>query len=311
MNQQVAILMSTYNGERYLADQIKSIQNQSYPNWHLYIRDDGSKDNTINIIQKYADADKRITLTNYNAITNVGVTSSFMKLLQSANADFYMFCDQDDVWLKDKIELAVNQMQVNNYLATPLCVFTELQVVNQNLHPMHLMNGNQVWFDLPHFLVGNCVTGCTMMINQALKNSLKISDTNFHQIYLHDWWIGMVASVVGKLIYIPKPTILYRQHANNVEGSKPTNMLTLIKRSLNLGKERKAMNKMLAMDAELNRLFGDRTTGHNRQYLREYASLTSQPTFGKRLKLVIKCPPQRSHAKGKLLFSYLILTNHR
>lgn len=170
------------------------------------------------------------------------------------------------------------------------------------------MNGDQVWFDLPHFLVGNCVTGCTMMINQALKEALKIKQTNFNQVYLHDWWIAMVATIIGDLRYVDQPTIKYRQHAGNVEGSKSNNIWSLAKRALNLAHERSQMVRILKMDTELQRLFGPQATGRDRVYLRAYANLLKPLTLAQRLRLILTTPPQRAHLKGKLLFSYLILT---
>lgn len=98
----VVILMSTYNGEEYLESQIKSILNQTYKKWQLYIRDDGSTDNTVNIIEKYCALDPRINFYNENSRNNVGVVHSFMELLENVEADYYMFSDQDDFWLKNR-----------------------------------------------------------------------------------------------------------------------------------------------------------------------------------------------------------------
>lgn len=307
----VAILMSTYNGEKYLNDQIDSIMNQSYSDWHLYIRDDGSTDNTPSIIRMYEKKDARITFLNKNNIQNVGVTKSFLTLLQNVAADLYMFSDQDDVWKENKIMLSVNAIENGATPEQPACVFSELQVVDKKLHPLRLMNGNNVWFDFPHFLFGNCVTGCTMMINQALKSKLKLNLTNINHLYLHDWWIALIASSLGKLIYINEPTILYRQHGNNVEGSKKNNLFTLLTRLLNIHHEEDLLSKTLIMDKEFQKLFGDQLQGLNKQYLTEYVSLLASLTFGERLRLIYKFPPKRLHLKGKLLFGYIILFRYQ
>lgn len=119
MTHQVAILMSTYNGEKYLDAQIKSIINQTNPHWHLYIRDDGSRDRTPQIIQKYVRQDNRISWLNPDHVVNRGVTRSFMELLQQTTADFYMFCDQDDVWLPNKIQVTLNKMLQGDFATTP------------------------------------------------------------------------------------------------------------------------------------------------------------------------------------------------
>lgn len=307
----VAILMSTYNGEQYLKEQINSIINQSYSDWHLYIRDDGSTDRTAEIIDRYTKQDSRITFCNQKHIENLGVTKSFMQLLSITDANLYMFSDQDDVWKKDKVLLSVKAMSKNTNADQPACVFTELQVVDKNLAPLKLMNNNDVWFDFPHFLFGNCVTGCTMMINQQLKAKLKLNLTKIDNIYLHDWWIALIASAVGKFIYIKEPTILYRQHNNNVEGSKSDNLFTLLQRSLNMKHELSGLIKIFTMDKEFKRLFGTRLQGYNREYLSNYISALSVGSFWKNLHLLLYFPPRRAHLKGNVLFSYLILTKRK
>lgn len=311
MTNKVAILMSTYNGEKYLAEQIESIIKQSYSNWHLYIRDDGSTDNTIRIIKKYAKQNSKITFYNAGSIDNIGVTKSFIELLKGTSADFYMFSDQDDFWKKNKIETTLNAMLNNDTPNKPICVFSELVVANKSLHPLRLMNGQNIWLDFPHFLFGNCVTGCTMMINQRLKNLLQIEQTDFSKVYLHDWWIALTASAFGKLVYVEQPTILYRQHGDNVEGSKSDNLFTLLQRSFNMKHELSGLIKIFTMDKEFKRLFGTKLRGHNREYLSNYISTLSAGSFWKNLHLLLCFPPRRAHLKGNVLFSYLILTKRK
>ncbi|KRM84215.1 glycosyltransferase, group 2 family protein [Limosilactobacillus coleohominis DSM 14060] len=302
----IAILMSTYNGDKYLKTQIQSIINQKYTNWHLYIRDDGSTDKTIEIIEEFEKKEPRISFFNRKNIKNVGVTRSFIDLLNNVNADYYMFSDQDDYWMPNKISICLNKI---SKVSGPTCVFTELQVVNKNLKLLHLMNNSNVWFDFPHFLFGNCVTGCTMMINNDLKSLLLIEKTNFQNVYLHDWWIAMICASFGKLLYVSTPTIYYRQHGDNAEGSKKDNLKTIAKRTLHLDHEITGMAKILAMDYEFNRLFGDQINGINYQYIKGYSPLFNckNISFINRLIMILKLPPLRTHLRGKFLFSYLIL----
>lgn len=311
MKEQVAILMSTYNGASYLKQQIDSIIKQTNSTWHLYIRDDGSTDNTAEIIAEYADKYPNITFFNKNNITNIGITKSFMTLLRNVDADYYMFCDQDDIWNEDKIQISLQTLLNNNVQNSPACLFTELQVVDRHLHPLTLMNNKNIWFDFIHFLFGNCVTGCTMMINQPLKDILRIDDTKLNQIYLHDWWIALVAAAFGKLIYINKPTIKYRQHGSNVEGSKRDNLFTLLQRAINLEGDQEGLIRIFKMDKEFNRLFGNQITGKNKAYLESYSSLFTTGSFLNNLKLLISLPPKRAHLKGDILFSYLILFHYK
>lgn len=310
MNPKIAILMSTYNGGHYLEDQIKSIINQTNHDWHLYIRDDGSSDNTTDIIQKYSTEHNNITFINEENINNIGVVASFLSLLKNTNADYYMFCDQDDIWLKDKVEVSLQKM-LKEDSSIPLCAFSELKVVNADLKEIRLMNNTNVWFDFIHLLFGNCVTGCTMMINQTLKSKIRITDTDISKIYMHDWWIALFASAFGKLLYIDNPTILYRQHESNVEGSKENTPTRLIKRTFNMKNEESGMISIFTMDKEFRRLFGSQLSGINKDYLNKYTDLFHRSSFTNNLKLIFHYPPKRPHLKGKILFSYLLLFHNK
>ena len=105
----VNILLSTYNGEKYVREQVESIQKQSFTDWNLLIRDDGSSDNTAEIIRSLATQDERIRFINDGNVTNVGVIRSFFELLTYEKADYYLFCDQDDYWLEDKVRAQVEE----------------------------------------------------------------------------------------------------------------------------------------------------------------------------------------------------------
>ncbi len=130
-NENVAILMSTYNGEKYLEEQVKSIISQDYTDWHLYIRDDGSTDSTVNLIKKIARDNEKITFLNENKPKNLGVTGSFMDLLANTKAQYYMFSDQDDYWMEDKISATLRKMQASEIDHMPICVHSNLTVVDK------------------------------------------------------------------------------------------------------------------------------------------------------------------------------------
>ena len=139
-NENVAILMSTYNGEKYLEEQVKSIISQDYTDWHLYIRDDGSTDNTVSLIKKITRDNEKITFLNENKPKNLGVTGSFMDLLANTKAQYYMFSDQDDYWMEDKISATLKKMQASEIGDMHICVHSNLTVVDTNLHDYSLMN---------------------------------------------------------------------------------------------------------------------------------------------------------------------------
>lgn len=298
--------MSTYNGERYLDEQIQSIINQTYSNWVLYIRDDGSKDKTPQIINKYANKYPNIVFFNQGKIKNVGVVKSFMDLLEHTSADYYMFSDQDDVWLKDHVSDIVNSLKQNE--PGPVCVFTDLEIVNQELEPIRRMNGNNVWTDFRLLLFTNCITGCAMALNDELKRLVKFDEIDYRYVFMHDWWIGLLAAAFGKLVYLNKATILYRQHGDNVVGENKKNTFSyLLYRATHHKPERAQIQHSINFAYEFNREYPGTLEGKNMQYITKYASLKDKSTFWHNLSLVSKYPPQRGNLKGRLFFSYLMV----
>lgn len=301
----IAILMSTYNGAQYLKEQIESIQQQTNHDWQLYIRDDGSKDQTVDIAQSYAQRDPRINLVDQES-SNRGVIGSFMRLLKLVDADYYMFADQDDYWLPEKVDNALEAMEKAGDNRQPICVHTELQVTDAKLHKLSLMKNGQVWTDFPHFMFGNCITGCTMMINQALKQKIDFDHLNLDHVLMHDWWIGLIASAFGKVVYDSRPAIYYRQHADNVVGDEHQSMLTLIERAFRLDKEAEGFSQMLQQIKEFSYQYGD-LDGNSGAYLRAYAELSSDSNRKEIITLIRHYPPRRLHRRGEVMLSYLLL----
>ncbi len=215
----VNILMSTYNGQQFLAEQIRSIQEQSYTDWTLFIRDDGSSDNTKEILKDFERQDSRIHIIDSDKSDNLGVIKSFHKLVNHDRADFYFFSDQDDVWLPNKLELSLKEAQ--NYLADlPLMVYMDLKVVNQDLEimteSMVKSQSHHANTELVQELTENTVTGGVAMINHALAEMWQETD----DILMHDWYLALLASAFGNLVFIDQPGELYRQHSDNVLGAR-------------------------------------------------------------------------------------------
>ena len=217
----ISILLSTYNGEKYLKAQLDSLFSQSYKNFKLIARDDGSSDKTLEILKSY---DIELLPSN----ENIGVKSSFETLLkyafENSDADYFMFCDQDDVWNQDKVELTLQKMYEMEklYKNTPILVHTDLEVVDENLHTinpsfMKLQNLHEKKNRLNNLLIQNTITGCTVMINRDLAKLCLPMSSN---AIVHDWWVGLVASCFGKIGYVDDSTIKYRQHTSNTIGAK-------------------------------------------------------------------------------------------
>ncbi|QPS70932.1 glycosyltransferase family 2 protein [Lactococcus garvieae] len=212
----VNILMSTYNGEKYVGQQIESIQKQTFTEWNLLVRDDGSKDKTCDIVNSYAQNDKRIQLFQAE---NKGVIESFYDLAKSSQADYYFFCDQDDFWLSDKMQIVLDEASKHDNEKAKL-YYTDLKIVNKDLQVLNesmiRSQSNHANTKLVQELTENSVTGCTMVANHALIELWK----NTSDIIMHDWYLALLAAAQDGLIYIDQATILYRQHDSNVLGAR-------------------------------------------------------------------------------------------
>ena len=235
MSPKISIIMATYNGEQYLSKQIKSILGQSYKEWQLIIRDDGSCDNTLDVIKEYAQKHPDIIKFITDKDGNVGASRNFLRLLSHAETDYVMFCDQDDIWLPDKIKITfdkIKEVEKKYGLNTPVLIHTDLKVVDKDLNVI----ANSFWKyqhlnpekgkTLNRLLVQNVITGCTAMINKALKGKIKLLP---EQTIMYDRWISLAAAAFGKIDYVPTATILYRQHDNNIIGVKAWNVRYVMK----------------------------------------------------------------------------------
>ena len=226
MSHQLEILLSTYNGEHYLSDQINSLLSQSFTDWRLLIRDDGSTDHTRDIIDSYIKSHPdKIQLLEDN-IGCVGTAHSYSQLLSQSNSPYIAFCDQDDSWLPEKLAIQMNEMlEEENKTGEdfPLLINTDLMVTTKTLDII----SNSLWSyqninpvkmcSLRNLLFQNHITGCTCLMNRALVNNvLPIAEG----AVMHDWWVALVASAKGKIITIRTPTVLYRQHEDNTLGAK-------------------------------------------------------------------------------------------
>lgn len=213
-NPHVNIVLSTYNGERYLAQLLESLYAQSHQNFSLWIRDDGSVDGTLAILKKYATVNANLTLIEGK---NIGISQSFLAILAHCptdSAQFYAFCDQDDVWKPEKLVQALSKLMATKAPATSLYCSRLEYVDSQLVHLGYSMIPTDFGFE--NALVENVAIGCTIVFGGELKT--KIQTANPENLMMHDWWAYLVASGFGAVLYDPDPTILYRQHAHNVVG---------------------------------------------------------------------------------------------
>lgn len=211
-DKKVAILVSTYNGENYIEEQLNSLINQTYKNIHIYIRDDGSKDTTIEKVKKYEKENKNITLMEAK---NLGVVGSFYECLKQAfeEYEYFAYCDQDDKWNEDKIENAINMLEEKK-LDSPTLYFSEFNYCDENLEIKATSKMNKKGASFRNALVECIASGNTMVFNK--KMAKLILETNKEDICLHDWWVYLIVTAFGQIIYDERPSLLYRRTGNNV-----------------------------------------------------------------------------------------------
>lgn len=229
----IQILLATYNSERFLSEQLDSLLNQSCTDFEILIRDGMSQDHTEEIIQKYAE-----TFPGKIRFLGKGRASAcenFSLLLEAADAELIMFCDHDDVWKSNKIEVtlaAYRKAQQQYGENMPIMVFTDSVITNEKLQTVspsmvrsqHL---NHTDFTLQKIIMQNMASGNTMLINRPLRSlALPIAK----EALMHDHWITLAAAFAGKIVYVDEGTILYRQHASNVIGFSQYGISFLLKK---------------------------------------------------------------------------------
>lgn len=234
----ITIIMATFNGQEYIEEQLNSIRTQTYKDWKLVVRDDGSKDKTVDILQKFAKEVEQEVIIKVNEKPSGSAKKNFALLLQDVQDDSYvMFTDQDDVWKKDKIEVTYSAMRSaeKKYgTKTPILVHGDVEVIDGSgsvvADSMFALSHIDENSGLSKLIIQNHVTGCTMMCNRSLSVGIANYTSN-DKVIMHDYFAALYASVFGKIIVIKRPLLSYRQHGDNSVGAKDNNnIFYLIKR---------------------------------------------------------------------------------
>ena len=226
--EKIDILLATYNGSKYLHEQLDSILNQSYGNINVIIRDDGSSDNTVMIIKEYEQKDSRVRLLNDN-LGNLGFVRNFEELMKNSTSEYLMFSDQDDIWYNDKVEISYVRMKEVEYIygkSCPILVHTNSKIMNYETRTKSLFISDYAKnSSFENSFFNFFVQGSTMLINASLKReALPFSK----EVYLHDRYLHLIAEFIGIRSYVDAPTMDYRQHSNNEIGSR-VNVIDKIK----------------------------------------------------------------------------------
>ena len=231
----IAVLLATYNGSEYLRQQLKSLLDQTYQDFRIVIHDDGSTDNTIEIINEYRDnyPDK---IEVYYGHSCGGPKENFLWMLSRVQADYYLFCDQDDVWFPEKVGQSVAALEkaevdikrANAHLEQeiPVCVFTDMRVVDEELNTLSdsfiryigRLPSNTAYTQI---IIDNPAAGCTMCFNRALRDLVvaMLPQINLENIPMHDALLLEVAAIMGKVVAIDEPLAYYRQTGHNAMGA--------------------------------------------------------------------------------------------
>ena len=226
-NKKIDILMATYNGEKYLVEQLDSIINQTYRNWNLLIRDDNSTDKTLEIIQNYHKKDKRIKILKDNK-GNLGIVRNFEELLKSSESEFIMFSDQDDIWVENKLDMYLKMIEkIKNkgfMIHSDAILFDKNK---SNILKDTFISKKAINRGLENVFFNYFVQGATILISKEIKNFILPFPK---EVYLHDRYIHLISELFFERIFVNKALIYYRQHGDNQIGAKNTIRELLSKR---------------------------------------------------------------------------------
>lgn len=277
----MVILLAAYNGALHLAAQLDSLLAQTHTDWQLLARDDGSTDATPAILADYRDRFPDRIAVVPDDDRNLGPCGNFALLMARADAGYLMFCDQDDVWLPQKIErtlAAMRELEARCGEGLPLLVHTDLKVVDAELRPV----ADSLWrfqrsdprggTALNRLLVQNAVTGCSVMVNRHLRDLALPLPT---EAVMHDWWLALVAAAFGAIGQVPETTVLYRQHGKNDTGARQWDVGYAGEQLTRLGEQRAVMARLQRQGAAFLDRYRDRLAPAQREMLEVYARLDS------------------------------------
>ena len=297
MNPKIEILLATYNGEKYVGEQIDSIINQTYNNWELLIRDDNSKDRTLEILKEYEKKDKRIKVIE-DKKGNLGFVKNFEELLNNSKEDWVMFSDQDDYWLENKIEkyVAILNTSSEDILKKPMLIHSNSFICDDNLEIIkdEFINSKIAnKYNEDDFYFAYFVQGSTVLINRAIIDLALPFSKN---VTVHDRYFHLLAEFLGKRIFINESLIKYRQHSNNKIGAKTSIISKIFKkryfhnedRELILEIQKKYKDNLGTEQIEKIEKYLEVTNDKKNRFLRFYLSREFKMNIKKRLFMLLK-----------------------
>ncbi len=288
----VAIILSSYNGEKYLGEQIDSIIAQDYCDWKLFVFDDCSSDKTEEVVRSRQErACGRIEFCRNSQ--NFGSTKSFLNGLFSVYdrfpaTEYFMFCDQDDCWNTDKISVSINAIRTRGLSSGPVLAFTDCVVTDSGLNeiaPSFIRQSgyNVKRIDLAGLLMENKCIGCTCVLNRELAGLLREhTDPEMKEVRFHDWWSALAAAAFGSVVFVPEATMRYRQHEKNVVGV--SDRVKYIKdRSSDSIKRHKALEETFLQGRAFYSSFGRVLSGRSREIVEGFIKAADAKGLKRRL----------------------------
>jgi len=288
----VVVFMAVYNGEKFLSQQLDSLLSQKNIVLELYIRNDGSTDNTFEILSKYASEKKYI---KFSTSKNQGPAKSFLDLVFSyeGNANYYSFSDADDVWEPDKLVSATQQLTNHSNIPTMYC--SQLKIVDENLNFIALTSPPYRKPSFKNALIETVTSGGTIVLNKAAFKILRKYQPKY--VVMHDSWIYLLMSSFGRIIFSRDAKILYRQHEYNDSSSYQT-ALEKWKRRLKVlfNKDHRFYNQAL----EFDRLYGYKLKQSDKETLKKY--LNARKNFLRRIRFFLFPPVFKQRKLSTVLF---------
>jgi len=297
----IVVLMSAYNGARFIREQIESILRQEGVSVRLLVRDDGSSDATRQILGNLQKVYPEIELV---FDTNVGVSASFFRLLEKSGTgyDFYAFADQDDVWKPDKLIRACKMLGSVDSTA-PKMYYSRLEFVDENLRRLGY-SAIPSTRGFHNALVQNQATGCTIVLNRSARNL--VCQHLPEWTLMHDWWCYLVISAFGEVVYDEYPGILYRKHGNNVTPATPNFAMELYARTRRFLGKGDIPEKVTDQARQFFSLYGDKLSAENRRLTQGFLKVREKGPIA-RLVYALNMPVQRNTPLDNLIMRILII----
>ncbi|MEL1249849.1 glycosyltransferase family 2 protein [Aurantiacibacter gilvus] len=284
----IDLLLATYNGAKYLPEQLASLATQTHGDWRLLVRDDGSSDDTLDVVRAWSETVSQPVEIVEDGRKGLGASLNFAALLEKSDAPYFAFCDQDDAWLPEKLEVMLRAIRSEESRIgedASVLAFSDLLVVDDTLTQV----APSFWeisridpaagdTELCRLMARNCVTGCASLGNAALRETGLPIPAGAR---MHDWWLAMVASAFGSLVPVHQPTIRYRQHGGNVVGAADSRSMALVGQAVSrprfyFAKALAARDNSQRQARAFAERFGDQLPDEERALVEGYGALADQ-----------------------------------